>query len=113
MGIILCTGVKAAAFLFFFLPMLGVVLSNTVLYILTVLSINYVSSVVESAKHKDRGRADLFIYIRLQSSRFMTARLLLVTGLSIPPPKITVLNSMQKHSHLRYPCCQKKNRVMI
>ena len=47
--------------------MLFVVLSNSVLYVLTVISINYVSSVVESVKHKDRGKSDLFIYIRIFS----------------------------------------------
>ncbi|XP_023338013.1 uncharacterized protein LOC111708774 isoform X2 [Eurytemora carolleeae] len=60
-------GRKQATFIFFCLPMLFVVLTNSVLYVLTVISINYVSSVVESVKHKDRGKSDLFIYIRIFS----------------------------------------------
>ena len=59
--------VKSATFVFFCLPMLFVILTNLVFYILTILSINYVSSVVESEKHRHRGRSDLFIYVRIFS----------------------------------------------
>jgi hypothetical protein len=60
-------GVRAATFVFFCLPMLFVILTNAVLYVLTIISINYVSSVVESEKHRHRGRSDLVIYIRIFS----------------------------------------------
>jgi hypothetical protein len=60
-------GVKSATFVFFCLPMLFVILTNMVFYILTIISINYVSSVVESEKHRHRGRSDLLIYVRIFS----------------------------------------------
>merc|ERR1719239_790507 len=45
--------------------MLFVCVANIILYVLTVSSIDYVSSVTQSNKHGDRGRSDLFIYIRI------------------------------------------------
>ena len=57
---------KPATLVFFCLPMLFVCISNSILYGLTVTSINYVSSLTQSDnKHGDRGRSDLFIYIRI------------------------------------------------
>jgi G protein-coupled receptor Mth (Methuselah protein) len=67
-GISACwIGVRSATIVFFCLPMLYVILTNAVLYVLTILSINYVSSVVESEKHRHRGRSDLVIYVRIFS----------------------------------------------
>ena len=56
---------RPAWLIFFCLPMVFVCLTNIILYGLTVSSINYVSSVNESNKHGDRGRSDLFIYLRI------------------------------------------------
>ena len=39
--------------------------SLIVILVMIFSSINYVSSVVESVKHKDRGKSDLVIYIRI------------------------------------------------
>ena len=72
-----------ASFIFYFLPMLFVSCSNVILYILTVASINHISSITNSGHllsldsltfnlklsnsvtHRDRGRSDLFIYLRI------------------------------------------------
>jgi hypothetical protein len=56
---------KPATIIFFCLPMLFVCVSNIILYGLTVTSIDYVFSMTKSSKHGDRGRSDLFIYIRI------------------------------------------------
>ena len=58
-------GDNVASFVFFFLPMLYVSVTNIIFYLLTVSSINYVSSVTQSSRHGDRGRSDLFIYLRI------------------------------------------------
>ena len=48
--IIILSQQRSASFVFFFLPMLFVALSNSVLYLLTVTSINYVSSVAVTTR---------------------------------------------------------------
>ena len=48
--------------MFFFLPMLFVALSNSVLYLLTVTSINYVSSVAVNTRQTKYTRAFLISY---------------------------------------------------
>ena len=58
-------GHRLASFIFLFLPMLYVASSNIILYLLTISSINYVSSITNSVTHRDRGRSDLFIYLRI------------------------------------------------
>ena len=58
-------GSPCGSFVFFFVPMLFVTLSNLILYVLTIASIHYVSTVVESTKHKDRGKDDLYIYVKI------------------------------------------------
>ena len=45
--------------------MLFVLLTNLFLYYQTISSIHYVSSLVETTKHKDRGKTDLFLYLRI------------------------------------------------
>ena len=45
--------------------MLYVSVTNIAFYLLTVSSINYVSSVTESSRNRERGRSDLFIYLRI------------------------------------------------
>ena len=54
-----------ATFVFFILPMIYVSITNIIFYLLTVSSINYVSSVTQSSRNGDRGRSDLFIYLRI------------------------------------------------
>ena len=58
-------GNSLAIFVFFILPMIYVFITNTIFYLLTVSSINYVSSVTQSSRNGDRGRSDLFIYLRI------------------------------------------------
>ena len=58
-------GNNLASFIFFCLPMLYVSVSNIAFYLLTVASINYVSSLTESSRNRERGRSDLFIYLRI------------------------------------------------
>ena len=45
--------------------MLYVCCTNVIFFLLTISSINYVSSITESSSQKERGRSDLFIYLRI------------------------------------------------
>ena len=58
-------GNNIASFVFFIIPMIYVSITNIIFYLLTVSSINYVSSVTQSNRNGDRGRSDLFIYLRI------------------------------------------------
>ena len=58
-------GNNLASFIFFCLLMLYVSVSNIDFYLLTVASINYVSSLTKSSRNRERGRSDLIIYLRI------------------------------------------------